>query len=158
MLGVHLPINLRINQMIVTPKLPKLITHMITHARGILTLKQVSGGSILIGGGWPGNGTVAEDTKKPRFESVVGNASVAARVVPKLADTEAIRSWAGFDGRTEDQLPILGSVPGMEGIYIASSCFGGYVAGPYIGKLMAQLIHYGETETSLEPFAVSRFL
>jgi glycine/D-amino acid oxidase-like deaminating enzyme len=152
-----LPINLRINQMIATPKLPPLIDRMITHARGILTLKQVASGSILIGGGWPGDGNVPTNKKTPRLESVVGNAAVAARIVPQLRDVEAIRTWAGFDGRTDDQLPIIGPVPGKENMLLASSCFGGYVAGPFIGKLIAQLIDTGEPQMSLEQFAIERF-
>ena len=156
-LGVSLPINMRVNQMIVTPRLPSIITHMITHATGNLTLKQLECGSVLIGGGWPGDGDLDRDIKLPRYESVVGNASVAVRVVPALADVEAVRSWAGLDGRTEDQLPILGPLPGSASIFLASSCFGGYVAGPYIGKLMAQRMSSGRAEIDLTPFSPNRY-
>jgi len=157
-LGVSLPINLRINQMIVTPRVPPLIEHMITHASGRLTLKQLECGSILIGGGWPGDGDLEKDVKLPRYESIVGNAAAAIRVVPALANIEAIRTWAGFDGRTDDQLPILGAIPSQENVFLASSCFGGYVAGPYIGKLMAQVMSTGEAEMSLDPFSPGRYV
>jgi len=156
-LDVSLPINMRINQMIVTPRLPRIISHMITHASGNLTLKQVDCGSVLIGGGWPGDGDLERDIKLPRYDSVVGNASVAVRVVPALADVEAVRTWAGLDGRTEDQLPILGPLPGNANVFLASSCFGGYVAGPYIGKLMAQKMSSGCAEIDLAPFSPGRY-
>jgi len=156
-LGVSLPINMRVNQMIVTPRLPRIISHMITHATGNLTLKQLECGSVLIGGGWPGDGDLERDIKLPRYESVVGNSVVAIRVVPALADAEAVRTWAGLDGRTEDQLPILGPLPGSSSIFLASSCFGGYVAGPYIGKLMAQRMSSGHAEMDLTPFSPSRY-
>ncbi len=156
-LGVSLPINLRINQMIVTPRVPRLIQHMITHASGRLTLKQLECGSILIGGGWPGDGDLEKDVKLPRYESILGNAAFAIRVVPALADVEAIRTWAGFDGRTDDQLPILGAIPGQENVFLASSCFGGYVAGPYIGKLIAQVMSIGKPEMSLAVFSPGRY-
>ncbi len=156
-LGVSLPINMRINQMIVTPRLPRLIQHMITHASGNLTLKQVECGSVLIGGGWPGDGDLDKDIKLPRYASVVGNAMAAVRVVPALADVEAVRTWAGFDGRTEDQLPILGPIPGHGNVFLASSCFGGYVAGPYIGKLMAEVMSGDEPGMSLAAFSPQRY-
>jgi sarcosine oxidase subunit beta len=156
-LGIALPINLRINQMIVTPRLPHFIHHMITHAAGNLTLKQVECGSVLVGGGWPGDGDLARNVKMPRYLSVVGNALAAVRVVPGLADVEAIRTWAGFDGRTEDQLPILGALPGYDNVFVASSCFGGYVAGPFIGKLMAQVMSGRVPEMSLDAFSPRRY-
>jgi len=156
-LGVSLPINLRINQMIVTPRLPHFIHHMITHAAGNLTLKQVDCGSVLVGGGWPGDGNLAANVKRPRYMSVVGNAQAAVRVVPSLAGVEAIRTWAGFDGRTEDQLPLLGALPGYDEILIASSCFGGYVAGPFIGKLMAQAMTGQKPEMALDAFSPRRY-
>ena len=156
-LGISLPINLRINQMIVTPRLPHFIHHMITHAAGNLTLKQVDCGSVLVGGGWPGDGDLAANVKRPRYMSVIGNAQAAVRVVPELANVEAIRTWAGFDGRTEDQLPILGALPGHNNLFVASSCFGGYVAGPFIGKLMAQAMSGEVPEMSLDAFSPRRY-
>jgi len=156
-LGVSLPINLRINQMIVTPRLPHFIHHMITHAAGNLTLKQVDCGSVLVGGGWPGDGDLAANLKRPRYMSVIGNAQAAVRVVPSLANVEAIRTWAGFDGRTEDQLPLLGALPGYDDVFVASSCFGGYVAGPFIGKLMAQAMAGQKPEMALEAFSPRRY-
>lgn len=156
-LDLDLPINLRINQMSVTTRIPRVIHHMITHARGHLTLKQLDCGSVLIGGGWPGSGDLGKDEKWPRYDSIIGNAAVAVRVVPELAQVEAIRTWAGFDGRTADELPILGPVPGKENVLLASSCFGGYVAGPYIGKLMAQIMAGRTPELSLNAFSPGRY-
>jgi glycine/D-amino acid oxidase-like deaminating enzyme len=156
-LDLDLPLNLRINQMVVTSRYPRLIEHMITHARGHLTLKQLDCGSILIGGGWPGAGDLSQDIKRPRYESIVGNVAVAVRVVPELAPIEAIRTWAGFDGRTNDELPILGPVPEKGNVFLATGCFGGYVAGPYIGKLMAQMMIGQKPEMSIDAFSVRRF-
>lgn len=156
-IGVRIPLRLRINQMIVTPRVPRVIGHMITHARGILTLKQLACGSILIGGGWQGRGDLNHDEKKPAFASIVGNAAVAVRVVPALARIEAIRTWAGFESRTDDEYPVIGALEGKENVLVGTSCIGGYVAGPYIGKLLAQVIHEGKSEMSLAPFFPGRF-
>jgi len=156
-LGLYLPINLRINQMIVTPQLPRIVEHMITHVNGNLTIKQVENGTILIGGGWPGRGSVEKDEKMLLYDSIIGNIEIATRIVPELLKTTANRIWSGFDGRTEDQLPILGPIPGKEQVLLATSCFGGYTTGPYIGKLIAQIIDEGKPEISIESFSAKRY-
>lgn len=65
-------------------------------------------GSVVVGGGWARDGNLERDIKLLRYDSAVGNSAAAIRV-PVLADVEAIGAWAGFDGGTQDQRPILGS-------------------------------------------------
>lgn len=158
LLGSRLPIVVRMNQMIVTPRISPLIHHMISHARGILTLKQVANGSVLIGGGWQGTGDLERDEVRPTLDSVIGNASVAARIVPPLSHVEAIRTWAGFDCRTKDERPVIGKLPGKPNVLVGAGCIGGYVAGPFIGKLLNQLVHDGKPEMDLDDFSPGRFV
>jgi len=157
LLGAFIPIVVRMNQMIVTSRIPRFVHHMISHARGILTLKQVSCGSVLIGGGWQGHGCLELDEVRPALDSVIGNANVAVRVVPALGDMEVIRTWGGFDSRTEDEYPVIGSLVGKKNVLVGTSCIGGYVAGPYVGRLLAQLVHEGKSEMKLESFSPGRF-
>ena len=51
-LGVDLPVRARVNTVSVTERMPPLISSIVGHATGLLTMKQKSNGTILIGGGW----------------------------------------------------------------------------------------------------------
>jgi len=152
-LGVTVPLRVRNNQMMVTAPAPPTLDVLITHASGRLTLKQVAAGSILIGGGWPGDGDVTENTKRPNLASMVGNARVALRIVPELANMAVIRSWAGFDGRTGDELPLVGPVPSAPNVWMCTSCYGTYTLGPALADGLARWIHDGERPSLLAGFA-----
>jgi glycine/D-amino acid oxidase-like deaminating enzyme len=152
-LGVDVPLRVRNNQMMVTARVPRMLDLLITHASGRLTLKQVDAGSVLIGGGWPGDGDVAANRKGPNLASMIGNARIAATVVPSLARTAVIRSWAGFDGRTPDELPLVGPVPSAPSVWLCTSCYGTYTLGPALAAHLAEWIHGGDRPTALAGFA-----
>ncbi len=40
--------------------------------------------------------------------------------MPALAELTAIRAWTGFRPATPDKLPLIGPVPGLEGVYLAT--------------------------------------
>jgi glycine oxidase len=43
----------------------------------------------------------------------------AARVSPTLEDVPVIAAWSGRRGHTPDGLPVVGAVPGVEGLLVA---------------------------------------
>jgi glycine oxidase len=83
---------------------------------------------------------------------------MAAALVPSLAYAEVASDWAGLRPGSPDDLPILGPVPGWEGLSVASGHFRkGILLAPITGRLMAQWLTKGKTEMSLEPFSPARF-
>jgi glycine oxidase len=83
---------------------------------------------------------------------------MAATLVPSLAYAEVASDWAGLRPGSPDGLPILGPVPGWEGVSVASGHFRkGILLAPITGRLMAQWLTQGKSETSLEPFTAGRF-
>ena len=97
-LGVKVPLRVRNNQMMVTRLRPRRCWGiLITHA-GRPAHAEAGRGRfrILIGGGWPGDGDVAANSKRPNLASMVGNAAIALTIVPELARLSVIRAWAGF--------------------------------------------------------------
>jgi sarcosine oxidase, subunit beta len=155
-LGVDVPLRVRNNQLMVTAPQPTLLELLITHASGRLTLKQVSAGSVLIGGGWPGDGDFARNTKRPNLASMIGNAELAIRIVPSLANAPVIRSWAGFDGRTPDELPFVGPLQATPNVWVCTSCYGTYTLGPALAEGLATWMHSGEQPELLQGFAPSQ--
>lgn len=83
----------------------------------------------------------------------------ALRVAPGLAGWEIHEMRVGLRPLTQDGLPILGPVPGVEGVYLATGHGpAGLQLGPYSGKLTADLMLGRTAEIDLTPFSVSRFL
>jgi len=157
MLGVRLPISLDVNMVSVTEPARPTIGRIVTHARGILTLKQVANGSCLIGGGWQGIGAITDARKEIDYDQLIHNLRLALRVIPGLAELNVLRSWAGYEGVTPDSYPYLGLLPGYRDIYCAACARGGFTLGPLMGRLLGELIAHGRTSRPVEIFNPGRF-
>jgi sarcosine oxidase, subunit beta len=157
LVGVHLPLALDVNMVSVTEPAEPTIPSIVTHVRGILTLKQVANGTCLIGGGWQGAGDLQSGRKDMDYESLLHNLRLAVSVVPELKRLNLVRQWSGFEGVTPDSLPYLGILPGHSGVFITACARGGWTLGPLFARLIAELILSGRPSLSIEAFAPSRF-
>lgn len=82
----------------------------------------------------------------------------ACRVAPGLEDAEILEIRVGLRPLVPDGLPVLGPVPGIDGIFLATGHGpSGLQLGPYSGKLVGDLAMGLDLETDLQPFSVSRF-
>jgi hydrogen cyanide synthase HcnC len=82
----------------------------------------------------------------------------AVRALPLLRYVHIKRVWAGLRPGTEDELPILGPAPGVEGYVNATGAFRtGIVAAPMTARLVAQSVVGEPSDLPLEPFLVERF-
>lgn len=157
MLGSRVPVSLDVNMVSVTEPAPLVIGKIVTHARGILTLKQVSNGTCLIGGGWQGTGSLDDRRKDIDLDQIVHNLILANRVIPGLGPLHIVRSWAGYEGVSPDSLPYLGRLPGFDNVYMAACARGGFTLGPLFGQLLGELIVNGRTSMPIEAFHPGRF-
>ncbi len=78
---------------------------------------------------------------------------------PGFGKIKVEHGWAGIRDLTPDQMPILGALPEIEGFFNCCGWSGyGVMDAPIAGKLIAELIVYGETKTmDIKPFLISRF-
>jgi sarcosine oxidase subunit beta len=69
------------------------------------------------------------------------------------------RGYRAFDLYSTDRHAILGAVPGIDGLYLATAFSGsGFKIAPAVGTCMAELILDGRAKTvDIEPFGVTRF-
>jgi D-amino-acid dehydrogenase len=82
----------------------------------------------------------------------------ALRVAPGLADWEIHEMRVGLRPLSEDGQPVLGPVPGIECVYIATGHGPtGLQLGPYSGKVTADLMLGRPSDIDLTPFGVARF-
>ena len=72
----------------------------------------------------------------------------ASRRVPKLENAEVIRGVTGVYDMTPDSRPLLGPVPGIEGLHLCAGFSGmGFKISPAIGLVMSELILDGVAKT-----------
>jgi tRNA-guanine family transglycosylase len=74
------------------------------------------------------------------------------------AAMEITHRWAGIFGLTQDLLPLVGPVPGHEGVWVAAGYSGhGNVFGLLCGELVASAIE-GKADSLLDLFAPARLV
>ena len=149
MLNVDLPIRARINSVSVTERMPPLISSVIGHATGLLTMKQKANGTVLIGGGWQGRGTPQTGRGEVLCASLKPNIALAQYTLPALANARIMRSWTGFEANVPDFYPLAGHLPGVKNAFVLGCVRGGFTIGPYIGKLMGDFILEKQLELPL---------
>ncbi|MFO1325163.1 MAG: FAD-binding oxidoreductase [Burkholderiales bacterium] len=140
MLGVALPIQVRVNTVSVTEPGPRRLTAGIGHATGLLTLKQKMDGAYLIGGGWQGRGSPGGGRGEIVADTLLQNLRLARFAVPGLAHARVLRAWTGFEAFVADHYPLAGALPGVANAFALACVRGGYTIGPCIGPLVADLI------------------
>ncbi len=167
---LDVPIIPRKGIVLVTEKLPKIIDCNMLSGSYILSklqkertpipygiglaISQTKSGTLLIGGS---REFVGFD-QSIKTEIIREIAKQAIRAFPCLENAHLIRSFAGFRPYTPDNMPILGEIPFVEGLYIAAGHEGDGVAlAPVTGKLMAELITNQQVEVDLSPFSFARF-
>lgn len=83
----------------------------------------------------------------------------ACRRVPKLENAEVMRGVTGVYDMTPDSRPLLGAVPGIDGLYVCAGFSGmGFKISPAIGLVMSELLLDGTGKTvDVRAFGPNRF-
>ena len=83
----------------------------------------------------------------------------ACRRVPKLENAEVMRGVTGVYDMTPDSRPILGEIPGIDGLYVCAGFSGmGFKISPAIGLVMSELLLDGRGKTvDISAFRPGRF-
>jgi sarcosine oxidase subunit beta len=83
----------------------------------------------------------------------------ACRRVPKLENAEVMRGVTGVYDMTPDSRPILGEIPGIDGLYVCAGFSGmGFKISPAIGLVMSELLLDGTGKTvDISAFRPGRF-
>jgi D-amino-acid dehydrogenase len=98
---------------------------------------------------------IDETLKRKRIDAIVRS---SAAFLKDWEPEEIELEWAGLRPYPSDGLPVIGPVPGREGLYVATGHGRmGITLGPITGKLMTQVILEGAAPRELEPFRIERF-
>lgn len=80
------------------------------------------------------------------------------RLLPGFGEAEVVLQTACLRPVTDDGLPIIGAVPGLRGVYVATGGGRkGILLGPVMGKAVADLVVHGATDLPIDPFGLGRF-
>jgi len=93
------------------------------------------------------------------YEMINEMLDAAVHRVPMLERATMLTAWSGVRPLTPDDLPILGSVPSVDGFVLNCGWGGmGIIQSPIAGQLMAEYISNGRTSTmEIDSFGIERF-
>lgn len=119
-LGLKVPARAEPLHMNITEATEPLIHHMVQHADRQITMKQLSAGMVVIGGGWPATLNGADEHPTVELDSLIGSLSLAQHVIPRIGALRLIRTWAGVN-TSVDGRPVIGPVTGHPRIVLRHS-------------------------------------
>jgi glycine/D-amino acid oxidase-like deaminating enzyme len=126
-----------------------------------LYLRPHAGAEVLVGAGDEGDLTPDPDggTGDIPIDWVAGIAEELAHRMPRFAEAGRFATaWSGLYDTTPDWNPVLGPLPGLEGLTAAFGFSGhGFKLSPMVGRMLAQQALGLTPDLPLEPYAVTRF-
>ena len=80
------------------------------------------------------------------------------RRLPSFADAGLAASWTGVYDVTPDWNPVLGPLPGCDGLHVAFGFSGhGFKLSPMVGRIVAQSALGQAPDLPLAPYSIERF-
>ncbi|MGE7957316.1 cyanide-forming glycine dehydrogenase subunit HcnC [Pseudomonas sp. NPDC089530] len=150
--GASIPVKPVKGQILLTERMPKLLNGCLTTSDCYMAQKD--NGEILIGSTTEDKGFDVSTT----YREIQGLVQGAVRCVPELEQVNLKRCWAGLRPGSPDELPILGSMCGVEGYLNACGHFRtGILTSAITGVLLDRLVNEEALPLDISPFLAERF-
>jgi glycine/D-amino acid oxidase-like deaminating enzyme len=92
------------------------------------------------------------------MDHVARIAGLMHRRMPAFANSQFTAGWTGPYDITPDWNPIVGAVPGFDGLHVAVGFSGhGFKLAPTIGESLAQAVLGQAPRVPIEPYSLDRF-
>ena len=127
---------------------------------GKLYMRSYGGRQLLVGDGNEGEEIATPDTEQADvpLDYVAGIGEQVAHRMPAFGEAGLAASWTGVYDVTPDWNPVLGALPGVDGLQVAYGFSGhGFKLSPIVGRLVAQSVLGLPTDLPLAPYALDRF-
>ncbi|MCZ6535272.1 MAG: FAD-dependent oxidoreductase [Dehalococcoidia bacterium] len=96
---------------------------------------------------------------QPTEEAKVKIIKEVAIFFPPVTEGRLVRQTACLRPVSSDGLPIIGQVPGWDGVYLSTGAGRkGIILSPSMGKVTADLVAKGQSEISVDIFSPGRFM
>jgi len=156
--GEPIPFGFNAFQMLLTEALPPLLTPVVGAAGRPLSFKQSDSGHVMIGGGHKGQADLDTGAIRLDVPRLAYSARTALDLFPALQGARIVHAWAGIEGVTPDELPVIGRSAVADGLVHAFGFSGhGFALAPVIGARVAGLLLDGPEAHDLTAFAPARF-
>ncbi len=153
-----MPLGFNAFMMMLTDRLPAFVAPVVGAAGRPLSFKQGESGQVMIGGGHKGVADLAAGRVALDVPRLAYSARTALDLFPPLAQARIVHAWAGIEGVTPDEIPVIGPSATAPGLVHAFGFSGhGFALAPLIGDIVAQLLLQGATNHPVAPFAADRF-
>jgi glycine oxidase len=151
-LGLHLPIEPVRGQILVLTDLPCPVRHIVTSLLGYLVPR--ANGTALLGATREHAGFDLRATAEGMHHLL----QTLLRLFPTLMGATIVGHAVGLRPGTPDANPLIGSITGFEGLYLASGhAYHGILLAPATAQAVADLVLNGSTRLPITPFDPARF-
>ncbi|MBB5695422.1 NAD(P)/FAD-dependent oxidoreductase [Muricoccus pecuniae] len=156
--GERLPLGFNAFMMMLTARMPAFVIPVVGATSRPISFKQAESGQVMIGGGHKGVASLDTGATTLDVKRLAYSARTALELFPILAETRIVHAWAGIEGVTPDDIPVIGPSALAEGVIHAFGfCGHGFELGPLVGDIVAQLATQGSTNRPIAAFAPARF-
>jgi sarcosine oxidase, subunit beta len=159
--GLDLPIRTRVPQILISsPAPPGTLVPVLGSAGRRLSLKQLPSGEFMLGGGWPGIASEDRLSYTMLESSIAEGWAAGVGVVPAVGQQTIARKWCGLEAETFDHVPLIGPIPGLDGLTVAVGFSGhGFAIAPAVGRALADQLAGRPTPelAGLDPSRMARF-
>jgi len=156
MAGLELPTESHRIEIMVTEPLKPFLPKAISAPAMMCYMHQSARGEFI--GGAERDDFVPSTSMKNSLGTTSAIARKYVRLFPRLAGARMMRQWTGLISQTPDHAPIIGPVPGIEGLLLSVAWSGyGFMGGPGGGKALSEYIISGTLPPEIRPFNLERF-
>lgn len=157
--GDKIPVGLKCSMMIVTERIAPFIRPTVSSVARTLSFKQTNQGTLLIGGGQQGRPDFANERADVDARILAKSAAAAVALFPNVERLRIVRSWAGLEARTRDDLAIVGLSPTQPGLLHLFGFSGhGFQLVPGVGVAAAELLLDGQSHIDLAGLEPDRLM
>ncbi len=119
----------------------------------ILALSQSPHGQILFGEAFFPTEQIGFHVTRTALPAI---ADSVTKLFPKFKHLSALRSWASPVAFTHDELPYLGPVADLPGLFLATAFRSTVISTPIAGQTIAQLVTEGRSDLNISAFSPDR--
>jgi sarcosine oxidase, subunit beta len=159
MAGDNIPLETKASMMIVTERIAPFVRPTVSAAGRKLSFKQTSQGTLLIGGGQQGHADLENERAEIDTRNLAKSAAAAIALFPSIGRLRIVRSWAGLEAKTRDDLAIAGLSPSAPGLMHLFGFSGhGFQLVPALGVAAAELLLDGRSSVDLSGLDPQRLM
>ena len=159
LVGDHIWLGTKASMMIVTERVAPFVRPTVSAAGRKLSFKQTNQGTLLIGGGQQGRADLQNESAEIDALTLAKSAAAAVALFPSVGKLRIVRTWAGLEAKTSDDVAIAGLSPSAPGLMHLFGFSGhGFQLVPALGVAAAELLLDGRSHLDISGLTPQRLM